>query len=168
MHLLILILHVLCAALWVGVAVFAALFLTPAAEDLGPDGFKVMLALRKRGFVAYVPIVASITVLTGIWLYWSYTAGFSPEVSRSHSGMAFGLGGLLGLTGFIIGGAVLSRSLVLAAKLAGEAATLPDGREKADRFARAAALRKRAAGAGMLVAVLVVLAMILMVTARYI
>jgi hypothetical protein len=167
-YLVILVLHVLSAALWVGVAVFAALFLTPAAKDLGPDGFKMMLALRKRGFIAYVPIIATIAVLTGFWLYWRYTGGFSPEVSRSHSGMAFGLGGLLGLASYIIGGAVLSRSVVLSVKLTGEASALPDGREKADRLARAAALRARADSAGRLVAVLLVFAMILMVTARYI
>jgi len=117
MFLVVMTLHVLCAALWVAIAVFGAVFLTPAARDLGPDGMKIMLALRKRGFVAFVPIIATITVLSGFWLYWRFTAGFSPEVSRSHAGMTFGTGGILGLTALIIGGAVLSRSVVQAVRL---------------------------------------------------
>jgi len=165
--LIVLTLHVLCAATWVGIAVFGALFLTPAARDLGPDGMKIMLALRKRGFVAFVPVIATTAVLSGLWLYWRYTAGFSAEVSRSHSGMAFGTGGLLGIIALIIGGAVLSRSVAQSAHLAQEAASMPDGKERAERLVRAAALRQRAAAAGNIVAVLIVTAMIFMVIARY-
>ena len=166
-YLLIRVLHVLCGALWVGAALFSSLFLTPAAQDLGPDGAKVMLALRKRGLIAYFPIIATITLLSGVWLYWRFTAGFSPEVSRSHAGMAFGLGAVCGLAGFIVGGPILSVSLVKAMKLSTEAAGLPDGRDKADRLSRAAALRRRAALAGQIVSVLLVAATMLMALARY-
>src|SRR6476659_6192114 len=131
--LVVLILHALCGALWVGVAVFSAMFLTPAARDLGPDGMKIMLALRKRGFVAFIPVIAVVTVLSGIWLYWRFTAGFSAEVTHSRTGMAYGIGGAFGLLGLIIGGAVLSRSIAQAMKLGTEAASLPDGPDRAQR-----------------------------------
>jgi uncharacterized membrane protein len=166
MYLIIRVLHVLCGALWVGAALFSSLFLTPAARDLGPDGGKLMLALRKRGLIAYFPVIATITLISGVWLYWRFTAGFSPEVSRSHAGMAFGLGAVFGLAAFIVGGPILSVSLVRAMKLSTEAASLPDGRDKTDRLARAAALRRRAAGAGQIVSVLLVVATILMALAR--
>jgi hypothetical protein len=165
--LVVFVLHVLCAALWVGVGVIGALFLTPAARDMGPDGVKMMLALRKRGFVAFVPIIAAITILSGFWLYWRYTAGFSAEVVHSHAGAAFGIGGLTGVLSFIIGGAVISRNLVQAMRLGTEAAALPEGRDRADRLARAQVLRQRAASAGNLVGVLLVVTVILMVIARY-
>ena len=147
----VLILHALCGALWVGAAVIAALFLTPAARDLGPDGMKMMLALRKRGFVAYMPVIATLTVLSGIWLYWRFTAGFSAEVSRSHTGMAYGIGGLLGLIALIIGGAVLSASVVKAMKLSTEAASLPEGPDRKQRLSATRAahrLLRRARGTG--------------------
>jgi len=166
-YLIIRVLHVLCAALWLGVAVFSALFLTPAAGDLGPDGMKVMIALRKRGFVAYVPIIATITLVTGVWLFWRFTAGFSAEVSRSHAGRAFSLGAAFGLAAFIVGGAVLSVSLAKAVRMSTEAASLPEGRDRAERLSRAAALRRRAAGAGQLVSVLLIVATVLMAVARY-
>jgi len=166
-YLVVRVLHVLCAALWVGAALVSSLFLTPAAQAMGPDGAKLMLALRKRGFVAYFPVIASITLLSGFWLYWRFTAGFSPEVSRSHAGMAFGLGAVCGMAGFIVGGPILSISLVRAVKLSTEAASLPEGRDKADRLARSAALRQRAATAGHVVSGFLVAATILMAIARY-
>jgi hypothetical protein len=165
--LVLLILHAVCGALWVGAAVLAALFLTPAARDLGPDGMKMMLALRKRGFIAYMPVIAVLTVLSGIWLYWRFTAGFSAEVSRSHTGMAYGIGGLCGLIALIVGGAVLSRAIAQAMKLGTEAASMPDGPERAKRLAQANALRQRAAVAGQVVMLLVLIAISLMVIARY-
>src|SRR5215510_14893733 len=163
----VLILHALCGALWVGAAVLAALFLTPAARDLGPDGMKMMLALRKRGFIASMPVIAVLTVLSGIRLYWRFTAGFSQEVTRSHTGMAYGLGGASGLLAAIIGGAVLSRAIAQAMKLGAEAASLPEGPDRAQRLAKATALRQRAATAGQVVMVLVIIAISLMVIARY-
>jgi hypothetical protein len=167
MYLVVRVLHVLCAALWVGVALFSSLYLTPAARDLGPDGMKMMAALRKRGFVAYVPVIATISLLSGVWLFWRFTAGFSPEVSRSHAGRAFSLGAACGLIAFIVSGAILSVSLARAVTLSTEAASLKDGRDKADRLARAAALRQRAAAAGHVVSILLVVATILMAIARY-
>jgi uncharacterized membrane protein len=167
MYLVIRVLHVLSAALWVGVALFSSLFLTPAAQDLGPDGMKMMAALRKRGFVAYVPVIATISLLSGVWLFWRFTAGFSPEVSRSRAGMAFSLGAACGLVAFILSGAVLSVSLSKAVRLSAEAAGLKDGPDKAGRLARAAALRQRAAVAGQIVSVLLLAATAAMALARY-
>jgi uncharacterized membrane protein len=167
MYLVVRVLHVLCGALWVGAALFSSLFLTPAAQDLGPDGGKLMLALRKRGLIAYFPVIATISLVSGVWLYWRFTAGFSPEVSRSHAGMAFGAGAVCGIAAFIVGGPILSVSLVRAMKLTTEAASLSDARDKADRLSRAAALRRRAAAAGHIVSVLLIAAIVLMALARY-
>jgi uncharacterized membrane protein len=166
-YLLIRVLHVLAALLWAGVAVFSSVFLTPALRDLGPDGTKVMLALRKRGFVVYPPVIATVTLLSGVWLFWRFTAGFSPEVSRSRAGMAFSLGAACGLVAFILSGAVLSVSLSKAVRLSAEAAGLKDGPDKAGRLARAAALRRRAAVAGQIVSVLLLAATAAMALARY-
>ena len=66
-------LHVFAGALWVGMAIFSAFFLMPAMKEVGPDGGKVMAALERRGLVAFIPIVVSISILSGLWLYWRYT-----------------------------------------------------------------------------------------------
>jgi uncharacterized membrane protein len=161
------VLHVLFGAIWLGAIVFIVLFLMPVVQELGPDGAKVMLGLQRRRFVAFMPSIAGLTVVSGFWLYWRFTAGFSAEVNRSHAGMAFGLGGVLGLVALIIGGGVLSRSVVGAIALGQQAAGMPEGPARTEVMKSAAALRDGAAAAGKVVAVLVVSAAICMALARY-
>jgi len=167
-YLVVRVLHILCGALWLGFAVFSAWFLMPAVEDAGPDAAKVMAGLERRGLTAAVPIVATITILAGIWLYWRYTAGFSPEVSRSHAGMTFGMGGVTGILAFIIGAATVSRNMVKARKLMMRAAGLPEGEERRGLMVAAARHRKTGRTATSVVAVLLVITVALMGVALYI
>jgi len=102
--------HVLLAAVWVGATVFTSILLMPVIESSGPIGGQIMQSLEKKGMTAFFGAMGGITVLTGIYLYWRFTGGFDPEVSRSHAGMAFGIGGVCGLLAVIIGGSVIGRS----------------------------------------------------------
>ncbi len=154
-------LHVLAGAIWVGFAVFSAFFLMPAVLEVGPDGGKVIAALERRGLVAVIPIVVSISILSGLWLYWRYTAGFSPEISRSHAGMAFGTGGAIAIVAAIIGIAVVSRSLAKATALTKQAMAMPES-GRAATMATVKALRTRAMNAARIVAVLVIIVIGLM------
>jgi uncharacterized membrane protein len=161
------VIHIVCAALWVGAAAVSAIVLMPALRELGAEGGKFAAAIERRKFGMLVGIIAFVTVVTGFWLYYLYTGGFSPEVSRSHAGMAYGTGGLFGLIALIIGGGVLSRSLAKAHAIAAQAANLPAGADRAPLLAEAARLRHRAETAGRIVAVLVVIAATLMAAALY-
>jgi uncharacterized membrane protein len=167
-YLMIRVLHLLCGATWLGMAVFSAWFLMPAIRDAGPDAVKVMAGLDRRGLTAAIPILAVTSVLSGFWLYWRYTAGFSPEVSRSHSGMAFGLGGVTGIIALVIGAAIINRSLAQAGTASIRAAGLPDGRERQAFMASAGRLQARAHAATHAVAVLLIITTILMSAALYI
>src|SRR5262245_40827631 len=104
------VIHVLLAALWIGSTVFISLLLMPAIEASGPAGGQVMLGLNRRGLNAYMGAIGGITVLTGILLFWRYTAGFDPVLSGSRAGITYSIGGLAGLLAAIIGGAVVGRS----------------------------------------------------------
>jgi len=77
------ILHVVTGAFWFGTVAFTATFLMPSMAEAGPDAGKVMVAMRRRHFFEIVPAIASVTVLTGLWLYWRFTGGFSSEVMSS-------------------------------------------------------------------------------------
>ena len=154
-------LHVLAGAIWVGFAIFSAFFLMPAMKEVGPDGGKVMAALERRGLLAFVPIVVSVSILSGIWLYWRYTGGFSAEISRSHAGMAFGTGGALGILAAIIGIGVVSRSLAKASALTKQAMTLPEA-QRASVMAPVPGLRQRAMTGARVAAVLVIITIGLM------
>jgi hypothetical protein len=164
MYLWIRVLHVLLGALWVGFIVFTVVFLTPAMSALGPDAPKLMAALRQRGLVIALPIIAGLTIVSGIYLYWRYTAGFSPEVSRTHAGMAFGIGGVLGIIAYIIGAGIVSVNMAKAMKLSQQMLSAPEA-QRAGLMATIAGHRKRAATASQIVAVLVVLAVIFMAAA---
>jgi hypothetical protein len=159
-------LHVLLGALWFGFAAFAAFLLMPAMEGAGPGAAKVAEGLDRRGLVAAMGALAGLTILSGLWLYWRYTAGFNPVISRTHAGMAFGLGGVLGIIAAILGGSVVGRSMKRAAAIAASAAAAPEA-DRARLLGEAAALRARAHTAGKLVAILLAITIILMATAAY-
>ncbi|HKV99646.1 MAG TPA: hypothetical protein VJN96_07475 [Vicinamibacterales bacterium] len=154
-------LHVLAGAIWVGFAIFSAFFLMPAMKDAGPDGAKVMAALERRGFIAFIPIVVSVAIFSGLWLYWRYTGGFSPEISRSHAGMAFGTGGALAIVAAIIGIVVVSRSLAKASALTKQAMAMPES-ARGPLMATIGPLRLRAMMGARIVAVLVTITIGLM------
>src|SRR5229473_268203 len=103
------VIHVLLAAILIGATVFTSFLLMSAVEAAGPAGGQIMIGLNRKGITAFFGATGGITALTGIYLFWHFTGGFDPEISRSHAGMAYGIGGLAGLLAVIIGGAVVGR-----------------------------------------------------------
>ena len=162
------VLHVLVGGTWLGMAVFASFFMTPAIKDAGPEGGKVMAALAKRGMVAFIPSVAGLAVLSGIYLYWHFTDGFDPAVSRSMSGRVFATGGLFGLIAAIIGGSVVSRNMKKVLAIMSQVATTTDAAARASLMEQAGQLRQRAGTAGRIVAVLLIITTALMALGHYV
>jgi hypothetical protein len=158
--------HIVSTGLWLGIAVFSAMFLMPAIRDTGPDGGKVMGAMQRRGLVAFIPIVATFAIASGLWLFWRYTAGFSAEVSRSRTGMAFGTGGALGILAYLIGIGI-GPWMARARRLVEDAAALPDGADRAGRFAAADRLRRRALLATRTAAALLLITSVIMSVALF-
>jgi len=161
-------LHVLIAAIWIGSTVFMSYLLMPAMNADPPTGGRVMMALNRKGLVTFFGAIGGIMVLTGLYLYWRFTGGFDPEVSRSHAGMAFGIGGLAGILAAIIGGSVVGRTSKQLMSIMEQAARLPDGPEKAALMKPAAAMRQRMESAGNVVVALQVIALVTMAVAHYI
>jgi len=161
-------LHVLLGAIWLGMAVLIAFFVLPAIQEAGPDGGKVMLGMARRGIVAFIPSIAGLSVLSGLWLYWRFTDGFNPTLSGSMGGRVFGLGGLLGLAAAIIGGSVVSRNMKKVLALMNQVATSTDTATRTNLMQQAAKLRQRAATAGRIVAILLIVTIILMAIGHYV
>lgn len=144
--------HVLGACIWLGAAFFIAWFLMPAMREAGPDGGKVMAAVQKRGWVVLMPVIATITVLTGFWLYRPYMG------AEGNAAKYLGFGGVLGVIALVIGGGVVGRSMSKAEKLSANPATM----------AQAGALRARATTWVRIMSVLVIVTAILMTIAMYV
>lgn len=166
-HLFIRELHILCGALWFGIAVFGSLFLLPAVESLGAEGGKFMQALQKRGFIVFMPIIAVTTIVSGIYLFYVATGGFNPDIARTHAGRSFSIGGGIAIIAFLIGALFISRNM---AKVSGIMRALPTTPEaqRAGLLATAATLRRRSEIAGHVVAVLLTITLVLMTIAIYV
>lgn len=161
------VLHVLLAAVWLGATVFVSLLLMPAVNAAGPAGGQIMISLNKR-IVPFFASLGGLTVLTGIYLYWRFTGGFDPVISRSNAGMAFGIGGVAGVLAAIIGGSVVGRSSKRVVEIMQQVATMGDGAQKTSMIQEANGLKERMATSGAVVLVLQIVATVLMALGHYI
>jgi len=162
------VLHVLLAATWIGATVFMSLLLMPVVDSAGPAGGQIMIGLNKRGLNAFFGAIGGLTVLTGIYLFWRFTGGFDPEVSRSHAGMAFGIGGVAGILATILGGAIVGRSAQKLVNLIEEAGRTSDAGRKGAIMQEVGALKGKMTTFGSIVLLLQVVAAALMAVGHYI
>ena len=87
--------HILSGVYWAGTVFFFVTFLEPTIRSLGPDGGKVMIRLFERGYLKLLPIVAVVTVLSGLWMLWILSSGFDASYMRTTVGMSLSTGGSL-------------------------------------------------------------------------
>lgn len=161
------VLHVLLAAVWIGSTVFLFGLLMPVIEQAGAEGGPVMMGIHRRGLAAYMGSISGLTVLSGFWLFWRFTAGFDPTISGSPSGIAYSIGGTAGLLAVILGGGVIGRSANKVFTILTQAAPLHDGSEKAGLMQAAALLRRRMVAFSKVVLALQFIALSTMAIAHY-
>ena len=161
--------HVVSGALWVGMMVFTVVFLSPALQEAGPDAGKVNAALQRRRLMVVMPIIALLTLISGFWLFYRFSGGAPAAMLRTPVGLAFGLGGLAALLGFVVGIAlmrpVMMRSMTITKELGGPP-PLPEAERRA-RMGELERLRARGAGVSRLVTGLLLFALGAMAVARY-
>ena len=153
--------HVVTAATWLGAAIFVGWFLMPAIIEAGPDGGKVMGGVQRRGWVAVAPVIAVLTIVSGIYLYIPYMG------SPSTMGRVLGLGGLVGIIAMILGAAVVSRAMAQATAVGAEIAKAPEGPARQALMEKAKALRAKGLLFTRIVSILVLIAAMLMASAAY-
>jgi uncharacterized membrane protein len=159
-------LHILLAALWLGAAFLLSVFVMPAVRDVGPAGGQLMATLQKRKLHAFMGASAALTVLSGLWLYWVFTAGLQEQVMFSRGGLAFGIGGLCGLLAMILGGAVMGRGVARMTAMGEQMATLSDA-ERASHMQEITALRSRLNVVSKIILLLMIVALLLMAVGHY-
>jgi hypothetical protein len=148
--------HLLAAALWLGAGAMLTLYVFPAIRASAAAGGTVVAAMVRRGLPQFMAASAGITILSGLLLYWTWSSGRGAGGLLNAGGIMLTLGAVAGIVAAILGGAVLSRGSKELADLAG--ATL-DGAMQA----RVAAVHARMAGASRIALTLLVLALLLMV-----
>lgn len=158
--------HVVAGSLWAGAAVFIAFVFQPAIEDAGPAAGAIMPALRRRGLMTVLPLLALATILSGMGLFWLVGGGDFSGFMGSATGVALSLGGLAALLAFLVGILVMRPSMMGAASIMQSLPSAPAA-EQAGRLAAAMELRTRGARAARYVGVLLLLAASAMAVARY-
>lgn len=159
--------HIVSGILWVGMMAFTVVFLTPALRDAGPDGEKVMAALLRRGVRTAMPLLALVTMVSGMWLFRRVSGGSLMSFLRTPVGSAFGIGGAAALIAFVLGLVVLRPAMGRATALAATLGAVASEEERASRTAEIRRLRTRATGASRMVVLLLIIAAGAMAVARY-
>jgi uncharacterized membrane protein len=160
--------HIVVGAFWFGAVIFMTVFLMPSLQAAGPAAGAVMDQLtRVRRLPIYMMSAAILTILSGFALYARDSGGFSGPWMRSGTGMVFGIGGLAGTLGAVVGMAVATpagrRMGVLGAEIKASG-----GAPTPVQVAELQALQSRIARGSLAVAVLIVIATMAMSLARYV
>jgi len=146
--------HVGGGAMWVGMMAFMTFYLTPALAEAGPqESGKVMAALQKQRIMIVMPVIALLTIGSGLWMMMRLYGG-PGNIAASRMGMALNLGAMAAILAFLIG-IIFMRPLMMRAMTATDPA-------------EAQKLRARGAMLGRVVARLLMFALAAMAVARYV
>lgn len=159
--------HILAGVYWAGTMFFFATFLEPSLRSLGPDGGKVMIRMFERGYMKILPIVATLTVVSGFWLLWILSGGFESTYMGSPVGMALSIGGGLALLAWLIGIVFIRPAGARIWEIA-KAMAQADETTRNALMAEMGQVRARTVVGGRLVFVFLVVAVVLMAIARYV
>ena len=98
--------HILSAIIWLGGGILTAFFLIPAIAGSPTAMAEVLGGLKRRHFFVFQPIIATLTILSGLRLLWIDSAGFAGSYFDSATGKAFSWGGLSAIIAYIISYAI--------------------------------------------------------------
>jgi uncharacterized membrane protein len=159
------IIHVVGGIVWVGGAVLMAFFIAPALQSAGAAAGPIMGALQKRKFMVILPVIALLTMLSGLRLMMIMSSNFGEGYFRSPIGQTFSGAGLLAILAFVIGILVNRPTMIKLGTLQQSMAS--DGASKEKIAAEIKKLQGRMAMAGWIVTAMLLAAAVGMSIARY-
>ena len=159
------IIHVVGGIAWVGIALFMAFFLGPALQKMGPAAGQVLGALQRRKFMTILPIIAILTLLSGLRLMMIASGNFGPGYFQTPMGKTFAGAGVAAIVAFVIGIVVNRPTMMKMGTLQQSMTSDPVSKEKIAAEIRT--LQQRMAVVGFIVTALLLIATIGMSIARY-
>jgi uncharacterized membrane protein len=163
------VIHIIAAIAWGGSAFFFAIFLGPAAAELGPAAGPMMgYLVSRRKLTDVILRIAAFTVVGGLFLYWHDAGGFSglgDFVGRA-DGFVLTIGALAGIGAFIEGLLVTKPSVKKLVAMGG-AMAVPGAVPAPEEMAEFKRLQAKMKSAGMATLAMVTVAAFCMATARY-
>lgn len=159
--------HILTGICWAGTIFFMAFYLEPSARAAGPDAAKVMSGIQKRGLMTMLPIMALLTILSGVDMYRRLSAGFEPAWIHSRIGLTYGVGAMASIIALAVGLFVMRPATMTAGRLAASLSTVSDDAERQRLRGNIQQLQGRSRIALRTVAALLAVAVTTMAIGRY-
>lgn len=160
--------HVLGGIFWVGAALFNAVFLLPAMQAAGPAAGALMETFQRRRLFIVLPVLALLTVLSGVRLMWIVSGGFEPAWFASGRGIVYSTSGGAAILAFLLGAFLAGPTGKRIGQLRGSLGTTEDAAERARLEADIAGMERRIAVLGKVLNPLLVLAAAGMAIGRYV
>jgi hypothetical protein len=158
------IIHIIGGAFWAGSAFLLTGWIAPTAGQLRPEGPKFMqrLILGTR-YITAIGIAAGLAMVSGLLLYWRASGGLQTDWMATGTGVMFTLGALAAIGAGVLGGLIGSNGRKLA-----ELGASFEGPPSPEQAAELGHLQNRGANLGAANAVLLVVTLVAMASARYV
>lgn len=159
--------HILGGIFWVGSAIFTSFFLIPVIGSSPAVAGQVMAGLQKRRLFTILPIVAFLTIVSGIRLLAIASAGFSSAYFSTSMGRTFAASALAAIVAFLLSLLISRPGFVRVGRLGASLATATDEGARQRITAEMQRLSRRVAIANAIVVALLLFSAAGMATARY-
>lgn len=94
--------HVLGGIFWAGGGIYGALFVTPALIAAGPAAAPIIADMQRRKLFTVLPVVAILTMLSGLRLLWIVSGGFGAAYFGTRQGLTYALAGGASIVAFLV------------------------------------------------------------------
>jgi uncharacterized membrane protein len=159
--------HILGGIFWVGSLMYTSFFLVPVIRSSPAVAGQVMAGLQRRRLFLILPIVALLTIASGIRLLMITSAGFSDAYLSTFPGRTYSAGAVAAIVAFLLSMLVSRPAFVHVGRLSASLTTITDEGGKQRITAEIQRLNRRATVANGIVLVLLLFTAVSMATARY-
>jgi len=159
--------HILGGIFWVGSLIFTSFFLMPALRSSPAVAGQVMAGLQRRRLFTLLPIVALLTIVSGLRLLWIVSVGFSDAYFSTSTGRTFAASAIAATVAFLLSVLVSRPGFVRVGRLSATLAGTTDEGVRQRISAEMQRLSRRVSIANAIVATLLLLTAAGMAAARY-
>ena len=159
--------HILGGIFWVGSMMFTTFFLAPVIGASPAVAGEVMAGLTRRRLFTWLPIVALITIASGLRLLSIASAGFSSSYFATPTGRVFAAAAAAATLGFLIAISISRPGFVRIGRLGASLGAAADDAARQEIATEMQRLRRRVSVANGFVVALLLFAAAGMATARY-
>jgi uncharacterized membrane protein len=160
--------HILGGIFWVGSMVFTTLFLAPVLRSSPAVAGQVMAGLQRRRLFLALPIVALLTIASGLRLLSIASIGFSGAYFLTPTGRTFATSAIAATIAFLLSLLVSRPGFVRIGRLGASLAAAPDDGARQQIAAEIQRLGRRVAISNALVVILLLSSAAGMAIARYV